>query len=245
MTVDREVAYPRPISRSPVAQPVARQLPAGVAIAGKHVRIEPLDPRVHAAELFQASHESDAARGVWDFLPWGPWQDVKGFASWCEELASESDRFWYAFRPGFDQRVRGMACYLNVMPAQATIEIGAIWFSPDMQRTRAATETLFLMLSDAMDDLNYRRMEWKCNALNDKSRAAARRLGFKFEGIFYNHMIVKGRNRDTAWYSILEHEWPEVRALITSWLGDENFDSGGRAQSSLSEMTARPWQSAD
>jgi hypothetical protein len=116
------------------------------------------------------------------------------------------------------------------------IEIGGIWFSPNLQRTRAATEALFLLLSYAMDELRYRRMQWRCNSLNVKSRNAARRLGFRFEGVFYNHQISKGRNRDTAWYSILDDEWPDVRANIERWLHDDNFDPGGKARSSLTEM---------
>ena len=133
-----------------------------------------------------------------------------------------------------------MAQYLDIQPASGVIEIGYIWFAPELQRTRGATEAMFLMLSHAMDDLGYRRMQWRCNSLNQRSRAAARRLGFRFEGIFHNHMIVKGRNRDTAWYSILDDEWPDVRERIAAWLADDNFDRDGRAKSSLSEeMVAR------
>ena len=116
------------------------------------------------------------------------------------------------------------------------IEIGHIWFGPRLARTRAATEALYLMIRHAMDDLGYRRMHWRCNAQNARSRQAARRLGFRFEGIFYNHMIFKGRNRDTAWYSILDDEWPEVRGILERWLDDGNFDAEGRALSSLAEM---------
>jgi len=116
------------------------------------------------------------------------------------------------------------------------IEIGHIWFGPQLQRTRAATEALYLMSRYAMDALGYRRMQWRCNSLNLRSRAAARRLGFRFEGIFYNHLIFKGRNRDTAWYSILDNEWPVVRELIEYWLSDDNFDSDGQAQRSLTQL---------
>ena len=111
-----------------------------------------------------------------------------------------------------------------------------MWFAAELQRTRAATEALFLLLSHVMDDLNYRRVQWRCNALNGRSRAAARRLGFRFEGISYNHVLLKGRNRDTAWYSILDYEWPEVREIIRGWLSDENFDANGIARTSLGGM---------
>ena len=137
-----------------------------------------------------------------------------------------------------------MAQYLDIQPSSGVIEIGYIWFAPEFQRTRGATEALYLLLSHAMDDLGYRRMQWRCNALNAKSRAAARRLGFRFEGIFFNHMIVKGRNRDTAWYSILDHEWPEVSARITAWLADDNFDADGHARTSLGEAMTRRAASA-
>ncbi len=129
-----------------------------------------------------------------------------------------------------------MACYFDIVPAQGVIEIGGIWISPDMQRTRAATETLFLMMSYAMDDLRYRRLQWRCNALNEKSRIAARRLGFRFEGIFYNHMIVKGKNRDTAWYAIVDQDWPEIREIFQEWLDDANFSQDNTARQALSAL---------
>jgi RimJ/RimL family protein N-acetyltransferase len=128
-----------------------------------------------------------------------------------------------------------MASYLDIHPLDGVIEIGSISFTPELQRTRAATEAL-LLLSYPMDDLGYRQMQWRCNSLNVKSRNAARRLGFRFEGIFYNHMLPKGRNRDTAWYSILDDEWPEVREVIKDWLSDYNFDAAGNARRSLSEL---------
>jgi RimJ/RimL family protein N-acetyltransferase len=132
--------------------------------------------------------------------------------------------------------VEGQTSYLDIQPEQGVIEIGAIWFGLGLRRTRAATEALYLMLRAAMDDLRYRRMQWRCNALNAASRGAARRLGFRFEGVFYNHMITKGLNRDTAWYSILDDEWPEVRSILQAWLAPSNFDESGRAKTSLTEL---------
>ena len=124
----------------------------------------------------------------------------------------------------------------DMQPEQGVIEIGSIWFGMTLRRTRSATESMYLMLCHAMDDLGYRRMQWRCNALNASSRAAARRLGFRFEGIFYNHMIFKGRNRDTAWYSILDDEWTEVREIMERWLAPSNFDQDGTAKTSLTAL---------
>ena len=132
----------------------------------------------------------------------------------------------------------GVATYLDIQPASGVIEIGGIWFAPVFARSTGATEALFLLLAYAMDDLGYRRMQWRCNALNEKSRAAARRLGFRFEVSGFNHMIVKGRNRDTAWFLILDTEWPAIRTAIETWLIAENFDAAGLQRRSLSEMTA-------
>ena len=130
-----------------------------------------------------------------------------------------------------------MASYLRITPAMGVIEIGHIWFAPILQRTPAATEALFLMARLAFDELGYRRLEWKCNALNDGSRQAALRLGFTFEGIFRQHLIVKGRNRDSAWYSILDTEWPRLRGCFEQWLSDENFDAAGHQKVALSALT--------
>ncbi len=240
MSEEHEVAFPRPLSGNTVAQLPSGLVPARVALEGKVVGLEPLDPRRHGAELYEASHGSDEGRRVWDYLPDGPWPDAAAFEGWLKDMAAAFEYVFYAIRPKADGRangrVCGMASYLDIHPKTGVIEIGYIWFAPSLQRTRGATEALVLMLAYAMDALAYRRMQWRCNALNRKSRVAARRLGFRFEGIFHNHMIFKGMNRDTAWYSILDDEWPEVRAIIASWLDDENFDGEGRARRSLGEM---------
>ena len=140
------------------------------------------------------------------------------------------DTIFYAIRPLDSDSFHGQSSYLDINPLMGVIEIGHIWFGPQLLRTRAATEALYLMIRHAMDDLGYRRMHWRCNSLNEKSRQAARRLGFRFEGVFYNHMIFKGKNRDTAWYSILDDEWPEVRAIFEAWLDDANFDQDGTGE---------------
>ena len=236
MTFDPESIYRRHISGFQVDQLPTGRLPARSPIEGKQVRIEPLDPAFHGSDLYQASHDSAEARRIWDYLPWGPWKEPNDFETWLRELAGSFDFIWYAFRSKGDGRAKGMACYFDIVPAQGVIEIGGIWFGPDMQRTRAATETLFLMMSYAMDDLRYRRLQWRCNALNEKSRVAARRLGFQFEGIFYNQMIVKGKNRDTAWYAVLDQDWPEIREIFNIWLDDSNFSQDDIAKQSLSTL---------
>ena len=152
-------------------------------------------------------------------------------------FAAAPDLVYFAICDRATGEAFGKATYLDIYPQAGAIEIGGIWFAPAYQRTRAATEAMFLMLAYAMDDLGYRRMQWRCNARNAKSRAAARRLGFRFEGIWFNHMIVKGLNRDTAWYSILDTEWPALRASFHAWLDDANFDAAGNQERSLSSMT--------
>jgi RimJ/RimL family protein N-acetyltransferase len=229
-----EQPFPRPMSGRPVVNPPNGLVPPRSPLVGRHIRLEPLNPNAHAAELYRASHGSDEALHIWDYLPYGPFADESSFLAWLRGQSATFERVWFTMVNG--GIAAGMATYLDIHPVDGVIEIGGIWFSPGLQRTRAATEALYLMLAHAMDDLGYRRMQWRCNSLNVKSRNAARRLGFRFEGIFYNHMIVKGHNRDTAWYSILDGEWPEVREIIRSWLDDGNFDAAGTARRSLSEM---------
>jgi RimJ/RimL family protein N-acetyltransferase len=233
MDDELEQPFPRPISGQPVGNPPNGMVPARSPLPGRFVRWEPLDPKLHAAELYRAGHGSDAALRIWDYLPYGPWPDEAAFHAWLRTQAASFERVWFVLRPLATGVAAGMATYLDINPLEGVIEIGGIWFAPELQRSRAATEALFLLLAHAMDDLGYRRMQWRCNSLNVKSRNAARRLGYRFEGVFYNHMIVKGRNRDTAWYSILDDEWPGVRGIIETWLSDDNFDADGKARRSL------------
>jgi RimJ/RimL family protein N-acetyltransferase len=234
-----EQLFPRPLSGRPVPNPPNGLVPARSPLLGRHMRWEPLDPKRHAAELYRAGHGSDAAMRIWDYLPYGPFPDETAFHAWLRTQAAAFERVWFTLHPLTTGAATGMATYLDINPLDGVIEIGGIWFAPELQRTRAATEALFLLLAHAMDDLGYRRMQWRCNSLNIKSRNAARRLGFRFEGVFYNHMIVKGLNRDTAWYSILDYEWPEVRAIIQTWLADANFDAAGNARHSLSGLMSQ------
>src|SRR5271165_2431411 len=181
-----EQPFPRKLSGDSVARLPRGMVPARVPLVGRQIRLEPLDPGLHATELYQAGHACDAALRVWDYLPVGPWPDEAAFTAWLRTQAASFDRIAFAMRPVQSGKAAGMASYLDIHPLDGVIEIGGIWFTPDLQRTRAATEALFLLLTHAMDDLGYRRMQWRCNSLNAKSRAAARRLGFRFEGVFHN-----------------------------------------------------------
>ena len=154
------------------------------------------------------------------------------------ERARSSDPLFFAIVDPATGEAAGMASYLNIVPANGCIEIGHIWFAPPLQRTRAATEAIFLLMRHVFDDLRYRRLEWKCDALNAPSRRAAGRFGFTYEGTFRQHMIVKGRNRDTAWFALLDRDWPTVRAAFERWLAPGNFDPGGRQRSALAALTA-------
>ena len=241
MHADSEPRFPRPLSGARVDPPPSGLAPARQVIDGRHVRLEPMDSAVHTTELYEASHTSEEGRAIWTYLPEGPWPDRAAYASHIRANAGALDRLYYALRPLPDGKASGQASFMDIHAGNGAIEIGYIWFAPSMQRTRAATEAIYLMLDYAMTDLRYRRMQWRCNARNERSRAAARRLGFRFEGIFHNHMIYKGLNRDTAWYSILGEEWPTARAVLRDWLADDNFDARGVAKRSLTAMMgARP-----
>lgn len=231
-----EQIYPRPLSGEVVTRWPSSLVPDRTVIKGRHVDLEPQHAAKHANELFDAGHGTAEAQRIWDYLAYGPWATEESFRSTLSQQSASFDPIFYAIRSHASGKACGQASFLDIHAQNGVIEIGHIWFGLELQRTRAATEALFLMLKYAMDDLGYRRMQWRCNSLNEKSRQAARRLGFRFEGIFYNHLIFKGKNRDTAWYSILDSEWPEVRTIIESWLDDSNFDSSGTPLSSLSEQ---------
>jgi RimJ/RimL family protein N-acetyltransferase len=231
-----ECPYPRPLSGAKVGRLASALVPARTTLIGRHVTLEPLDAARHAGELFEASHGSESALRIWDYLPWGPWKSETEYSNVLRQQTARQDQIYYAVRPETGQKACGQTSFLHIQPEQRVIEIGSIWFGLTLQRTRSATESMYLMLRYAMDDLGYRRMQWRCNALNAASRAAARRLGFRFEGIFYNHMIFKGQNRDTAWYSILDDEWPEVREIMERWLAPLNFDQDGTANTSLAAL---------
>ena len=234
---DIESLHPRPLSGAQVT-PTPTLVPARTTLRGRYVELVPQNAATQAQALFDASHGSDEALRIWDYLPEGPWPDLASYTNALRGQTGMLDRIFLSIRPLDAEAVCGQASFMDIHAANGVIEIGYIWFGLELQRTRAATEALYLMIAHAMDDLGYRRMQWRCNAQNKNSRAAATRLGFRFEGIFFNHMIYKGKNRDTAWYSILDVEWPALRMLFEQWLDPSNFDANGVAKTSLSALTA-------
>jgi len=206
------------------------RLPGRSAIDGLHASLEPVDVARHAASLFDAAFGADA---IWDYLAYGPFADLVEFTQWLAEHAASEDPLFYAVVDVQAEAPRGMASYMRIEPAHGVIEIGHIWFAPALQRTRAATEAIFLLARRAFDDLGYRRLEWKCDSLNARSRRAAERFGFVFEGVFRQHMVVKGRNRDTAWFAMTDGDWPLRKRAFEAWLDDANFDQAGRQRRSL------------
>jgi len=236
---ESERAFPRPLSGAEVARLPSALVPARTALVGRLVTLEPLDAARHAGDLFEASHGSAAALRIWDYLPVGPWGSEAEYTRVLRQQTARHEQIYFAVRAAEGGKACGQTSFLDIQPENGVIEIGSIWFGLTLRRTRSATEALYLMLRYAMDDLKYRRMQWRCNALNSASRAAARRLGFRFEGIFYNHMIFKGRNRDTAWYSILDDEWPQIRAILEQWLAPSNFDHDGSAKTSMTALMSQ------
>src|SRR4029453_7310933 len=170
------------------------------------------------------------------YLAYGPFADQCAFERWLAERAASIDPLFFAVIDRQSGQASGIASYLNIVPAMGRIEIGHIWFARPLQKTRGATEAIFLMMRHVFDDLGYRRLEWKCNALNEASMRAARRFGFPYEGTFRQHMVVKGRNRDTAWFSLLDREWPSVHEAFERWLAPDNFDRAGRQRTALSGL---------
>lgn len=214
-----------------LADPLPRPLPARIPHRGAAVDLEPLHTR-HVPELWQAAR-ADQAEASWAYLGYGPFREETALRSFVAGFAATHDPMAWAVRPHATGTVDGWLTLMEIHPAHAHIEIGHIWFSPRMQRTRAATEAMFLLMRHAMDDLGYRRLTWKCNALNLPSRRAAERLGFTYEGTLRNVLVVKGRRRDTAWFSILGDEWPERRDAILGWLDAANWGADGRPKRSL------------
>ena len=209
--------------------------PERASMEGRYCALTPLDPKAHAEALFIAFAE-DAENIDWAYLPYGPFDSLSALKTWLEEVANQSDPFFFTVMDRQAGPV-GVASYLRISPANGSIEVGHIHFSPQLQRTPAATESMYLMMKQAFV-LGYRRYEWKCNALNQRSRRAALRLGLSYEGIFRQATVAKGRNRDTAWYAAIDSEWPKLRTAFETWLDPTNFDASGKQKVSLSDLTA-------
>ena len=209
-----------------------RPLPSRTPLRGQYVVLEPLHKR-HADELWRAAQGADES---WTYLPSGPFATREAMIRYINDFATDQSRVTWAVRPIATGVASGWLSLMDIQPKNAAIELGSIWFAPVMQRTRAATEAMFLALKLAADDLGYRRLVWKCNSLNAPSKRAAERLGFIFEGTHRMHMVVKGRRRDSDWYSIIEDEWPSRRDALLTWLAPENFAPGGTARRGLAEI---------
>lgn len=210
--------------------------PSGAPLHGRYCTLERLDPARHAAALF-AANAADQAGAMWTYLPYGPFASFAAYMVLVEQWAASSDPLFYAIIDPAANSAVGVASYLRVTPPSGSIEVGHLAFAPALQRTRAATEALYLLMAHAFG-LGYRRFEWKCNALNRPSRAAAARLGLRFEGIFRQATVVKQRNRDTAWYAAIDRDWPALERAFAQWLDPANFDAHGQQHRRLSDLTA-------
>lgn len=215
---------PRP--EAPVGPPVTDRGPAEPPtrqpLSGRHVTLRPLEPGPDLDALYARSHGDPVTESLWTYMPYGPFDGPGVMRAWLDDCAQSNDP---SFRTvvGHDGEPAGMVSYLNVIPDHRRLELGHIWYAPAVQRSAVNTESVYLMLTEAFDARGYRRVEWKCDALNARSRRAALRLGFRFEGIFRHHMIVKGRNRDTAWFALVDSDWPAVKANMERWLyGNED-----------------------
>ncbi len=209
--------------------------PSRTTLQGKFVTLTPLDPVAHGDALYEATRGA-AADQLWLYLFEGPFARRADFDSHLKRVAASEDPLFFAILDPASGAAIGYAAYMRIEPAHRVIEVGSILYTPQLQRTPLATEAMYLMARHVFEDLGYRRYEWKCNALNAPSRRAALRFGFTFEGIFRQHMIVKGRNRDTAWFSMLDSEWPARKASFERWLDPSNFGSDGRQKIALSAL---------
>jgi RimJ/RimL family protein N-acetyltransferase len=203
---------------------------------GRLVRLEPISRERHAADLYEASHRDERARAVWTYLYQDVFPDRAAYDAWLDGAEVCEDPLFFALVDRADGRAKGQASLMRITPEMGVIEVGNIWYAPEIQRSAVPTEAMLLLFEHVFDDLGYRRLEWKCNALNAPSRRAADRLGFAYEGTFRQHLVVKGRNRDTAWYAIIDRDWPGVSAGLRAWLDPANFDAAGRQRRRLEEL---------
>ncbi|MEZ5879292.1 MAG: GNAT family protein [Nitratireductor sp.] len=209
-----------------------RQKPGRVVLDGLYARLEPLDTERHGSELFSASHVPDAD-DKFRWLAENPVDDEAAFLAWVKKSEASEDPLYFAVVDKASGKVAGRQTYMRIDTQNGVIEIGNIYWGPLIARKRAATEALYLFMRHAFADLGYRRFEWKCNNDNEPSKRAALRFGFTFEGVFRQHVIVKGLNRDTAWFSIIDKEWPALEKAYEAWLAPENFDADGQQRRKL------------
>ncbi len=225
--MDQPLGRPVPDWRPPAK-------PSREVMRGRYCRLEPLNPDRHARQLFEANQAPEGR--LWTYLSYGPFSKLEDYRAWMEAVCMSDDPMFFAIVDLMTERASGVASYLRIQPEKGSIEVGHINFAPALQRTRAGTEAMFMMMQRAFE-LGYRRYEWKCDALNQRSRRAALRLGLSFEGVFRNAVVVKGRNRDTAWFAAICEERPRLQAAFQDWLEPENFDERGRQ---VRPLLARP-----
>lgn len=223
----------------PIGPPVAdwkgATPPPHTDMDGRYCRLEPLDAKAHVQDLYNA-YVLDSEDRDWTYLFVGPYKDFGDFKNWVLTVSASTDQQFYAIVDLPTGRAAGVASYLRIAPSAGSIEVGSIHYGPTLQRSRTATESMYLMMARVFDELGYRRYEWKCDSLNARSCQAALRLGMTFEGIFRQCVVYKGRNRDTAWYSILDHEWPTTKAGYQAWLSADNFDADENQRDTLSDL---------
>jgi RimJ/RimL family protein N-acetyltransferase len=232
--MDRLNDYGQPIGLE-VAGWSPRPRPSRSVVTGQYCRLEPVDPLRHGTDLYAAYMEAPDGRD-WTYLFDERPADRKAFDVYLARLTDSSDPLHFAIVDSAATEALGTAALMRIDPGHGSLEVGWITFSPRLKRTRAATESMYLLMRSAFDELGYRRYEWKCDSLNAPSRAAALRYGFTFEGIFRNAVVYKDRNRDTAWYSITDYEWPRVRSAFQAWLDPLNFDERGRQREKLRDL---------
>jgi len=224
----------------PVGPPVSSlepaERPSGATLTGSRVRLERLSAEQHSPDLFQAL-QANPEGTLWTYMPQGPFDTESDFTKWVSSIDNSTDPLFYAIIDLSTNKSVGIASYLRIDTHNRTIEVGWLTFSEQLRRSTAATEAMYLMATHAFE-LGYRRYEWKCNALNAPSIAAAERLGFSFEGVFRNAVIVKGHNRDTAWFGFTDGDWPAIKLAHETWLNPSNFDESGNQRSSLRDLTA-------
>ncbi len=218
--------------------PIVEPKPPGLVpdlrpIHGRWMRLDPVDVERHGKALYASIDGKDPEGNIWTYMGYGPFGSEAEFIEWLKQRQAARDPWFYAFVNRKTGAPLGMGAFMRADAANGAIEIGHIWLSPALQRTREGTETIYLMMRHCFDDLGVRRLEWKCDSLNAPSRRAADRYGFTFEGIFRQHFIIKGRNRDTAWFSIIDKEWPAIRAGFEAWLAESNFDENGKEKAKL------------
>tara|TARA_R110002072_G_scaffold43877_4_gene123199 strand:- start:11561 stop:12295 length:735 start_codon:yes stop_codon:yes gene_type:complete len=237
----RSQAGRRAVDKRAVPPPAFGCRPGRRPLTGRLVALEPCDANRHAPGLFEVGHTGQGGQNIWRYLPYGPFEDAVEMAGWLRGCAGSADPAFFALRDLASGRLAGQASIMEVRPAAGIAEIGHIWIGEAFQNSGLATEALYLMMSDILDQAAYRRLEWRCDAANQASRQAALRLGFRYEGTFYNHNIAKGMNRDTAWYALVCEDWAAVKANFQLWLAPENFDAEGQQRTSLGAMNRALW----